>query len=318
MKLLLYFKNKFNEKINQYLREKIKWSKNIDERGDILFKIIQDFVNLGGKRFRPALFYYAYKSYSSQKLDKILKLSFAFEIFHTFVLIHDDIIDNSMLRRGSPTVHKKYDIAMAILAGDLALMLSDEIFFKEAIGLEKIYNDFKQELIIGEYLDTKKIADVNKIMELKTARYSFIRPVTMGLMLAGVATKEIEKWNSVLKETGLIFQLKDDYIGTFGDEKAIGKSIMSDFIEKKNTIIIDLFKKTIAKKDLEKFNKVFGKEDYFNWYLSLLRKEKIDFKVQQIIKNKGEVILKKLEANFKNRLLAKLLKEIIFNILDFS
>jgi len=318
MKLLLDFKKEFNEKINQYLCKKIEWSKTIDKKGDILFKIIQDFINLGGKRFRPALFYYAYKSYSNKNLKNIFEISFAFEIFHTFALIHDDIIDNSTLRRGSPTVHKKYDMATAILAGDLALMISDEIFNGVAIHLKTVYNDFKQELIIGQYLDTKKIVDINKIMELKTARYSFIKPATMGMMLAGADKNETKKMESVLKETGLLFQLKDDYIGIFGNEKTIGKTIISDFIEKKNTVIVDLFKKCTDKESLEKFNKVFGNKNYFDWYLDLLKKEKIDSKVQHIINNRGETILKKLEINFKDKLLAKLLKEIIFNILDFS
>ena len=124
---------------------------------------------------RPAIFYYAFLSYASQNSTKVLKLSFIFELFHSFALIHDDIIDNSDLRRGKPTVHKKYDLSTAILAGDLALMLADEIFSQEITKLQiiNLYNEFKQELVIGEYLDTIRIDDVNKIMELKTARYSF-------------------------------------------------------------------------------------------------------------------------------------------------
>jgi len=319
MKLLLDFKKKFDKEINIYLYRKIEWAQKLDHQAVIPFKIIRDFINQGGKKLRPALFFYAYKSYSSKDLSSILKQSLVYELIQTVCLIHDDIIDNSDLRRNQETVHKKYDRAIAILAGDLALMLADEVFMenKNITKVKELYDQLKQEVLIGQYLDYVKIADTNKIMELKTARYSFVRPALIGLVLAGVDKNEILKWEKILRETGILFQLKDDYIGTFGDEKTIGKSIISDFAEKKNTIIVDLFKKYTNKNDLEKFNKVFGNRDNFNWYLELLRKQEIDFKVQQIIKNKGETILKELEENFKSKLLANLLKEIIFNILEF-
>jgi len=127
-------------------------------------------------------------------------LSFIFELFHSFALIHDDIIDNSDLRRGKPTVHKKYDLSTAILAGDLALMLADEIFSQE-INKRKIidlYNEFKQELLIGEYLDVAKIDNVNKIMELKTARYSLVKPAMIAFDLNQINKKEVERWEEIL------------------------------------------------------------------------------------------------------------------------
>src|SRR3989339_1943045 len=194
MKLLSDFKKQFDKEINIYLDKKIKSAEKIDEKGSDLFKIIKEFINNDGKRLRPAIFYYTFLSYSSQNSAKILKLSFIFELFHSFALIHDDIIDNSDLRRGKQTVHKKYNLSTAILAGDLALMLADELFSQE-INKPKIvdlYNEFKQELLIGEYLDTVKIKDFNKIMELKTARYSFVKPAMIAFNLNQIDKKEVE------------------------------------------------------------------------------------------------------------------------------
>src|SRR3989339_411248 len=194
MKLLSDFKKQFDKEINIYLDKKIKLAEKIDKKASDLFKIIQEFINNGGKRLRPAIFYFAFLSYSPQNPTKILKLSFIFELFHSFALIHDDIIDNSNLRRGELTVHKKYNLSTAILAGDLALMLADEIFTEQIKGRKIIdlYNEFKQELLIGEYLDTVKIDDVDKIMELKTARYSFVKPAVIALNLSIVDKKEIK------------------------------------------------------------------------------------------------------------------------------
>ncbi len=318
MSLLNKFKDEFNEEIFSFLDEKIIWADRIDQHASLLYKIIKDFIMNGGKRFRPALFYFAYKSYSQKNLSQIFRKSFTFEFVHTCALIHDDIIDNSALRRGKPTVHEQHSIGTAILCGDLALMLADQTFSTIEKEIISIYNEFKQELVMGEYLDTAKLADIEKIMDLKTGRYSFIKPAVMGLMLAGVHNKQLKQWENILRETGLIFQLKDDYIGTFGDEKSIGKSVKSDFLEKKNTFIVSLFKEKLDRTEFKKFKKIFGREDHFEWYLRKLKQEKIDVAIREIIKQRAEKTIGLLDSAFKDKLLASLLKEIIFNILEFS
>src|SRR3989339_901606 len=263
MKLLSDFKKQFDKEINIYLDKKIKLAEKIDKKASDLFKIIKEFINNDGKRLRPAIFYYTFLSYASQNSTKVLKLSFIFELFHSFALIHDDIIDNSDLRRGKPTVHKKYNLSMAILAGDLALMLADELFSQE-INKPKIvdlYNEFKQELLIGEYLDTVKIDDVNKIMEFKTARYSFVKPAIIALSLAQVDKNEVERWEEILRKAGILFQIKDDFDGTFADEKSLGKPIDSDIKEGKSTLVVEKFLKKSNNEEKKHFYSFFGKID---------------------------------------------------------
>jgi len=317
MNLLKKFKEKFDEEIINWLEKKIKQAEKIDKTSSLLVKIIKEFIENGGKRIRPALFYYAYKTYSNKNLNQVFQLSFVFELFHTFALIHDDIIDNSNLRRGKPTVHKKYDLSTAILAGDLALTFADEIFFdliknKKAINE---YNRFKQEVLLGEYLDYKKINDIKKIMSLKTAYYSFVRPITIGLHLANINSKEISRWKKILTQIGIVFQLKDDFIGTFGNEKEIGKSVTSDFIEGKNTLIIQYFKKIANKEELDKFKRFFGKKEVkkedFIWYLDKLKEKKVDKKIENIVNLRCQKIKTYLKLNFKECLLKDVLNEII-------
>lgn len=317
MNLLLDFKKIFDREINIYLDEKIKLAEKIDKKGSDLFKIIKEFVSHGGKRLRPAIFYYSFSSYSSLNLKKILKLSFVFELFHSFALIHDDIIDNSDLRRGGQTVHRKYNLSTAILAGDLALMLADEIFTQE-IRDQKIidlYNEFKQELLVGEYLDTIKIDDVDKIMELKTARYSFIRPAVIALNLAKVDKKEIKRWEEILRTTGLLFQVKDDLDGTFADEKSLGKPTDSDIKEGKNTLIVRKFLEKSNDEEKKHFYSFFGKSDFNNteliWYKQVLHKYNIDNEIKNEIANKSAEIKNKLNRYFPDIKLKKLLEEIL-------
>jgi len=317
MKLLKKFKGKFDKEIGNWLGKKIKQAEKIDKTASLLVKVIKEFIENGGKRIRPALFYYAYKTYSNKNLNQVFRLSFVFELFHSFALIHDDIIDNSNLRRGKPTVHKKYDLSTAILAGDLALTFANEIFF-DLIKNEKAineYNRFKKEVLLGEYLDYKKINDIKKIMRLKTAYYSFVRPVTIALLLANINQEEINRWKKILIKIGIVFQLKDDFIGIFGNEKEIGKSVISDFAEGKNTLIVESFKKLADKKELNKFKKIFGKKEVkkedFIWYINKLKEKKIDKKIKKLIYLNCEEIKNELKLNFKECLLKEILNEII-------
>lgn len=323
MNLLLDFKKQFDKEINIYLDKKIKSAEKIDKKGSDLFKVIREFINNGGKRLRPAIFYYAFSSYSSENSAAVLKLSFIFELFHSFALIHDDIIDNSDLRRGEPTVHQKYNLSTAILAGDLALMLADELFSQEINELKIIdlYNEFKQELLIGEYLDTVKIDDVNKIMELKTARYSFVKPAMIAFNLAQADKKEVEEWEEILRETGILFQIKDDFEGTFADKKTLGKPTDSDIKEGKNTLIIEKFLEKSNNKEKERFYSFFGKQNFkkdnFNWYKKTLVKYKIDNKIKEKIISGSVKIENKLNLYFPDKTLTQLMKEIFIKIKDF-
>lgn len=319
MKLLSDFKKQFDQEINNYLDEKIKLAKKIDEKAVDLYLIIKDFINNGGKRLRPAIFYYSLSSYYSQNLGKVLNLSLIFELFHSFALIHDDIIDNSDLRRGNMTVHKKYDLPTAILAGDLALMLADEIFTQEVKEQNTInlYNEFKQELLIGEYLDTIKINNVNKIMELKTSRYSFVKPATIAFGLAQIDKNENKKWEKILREMGILFQIKDDYDGVFGDEKKIGKSTDSDIYDGKNTLIIQRFLKKANDEDKKHFNSFFGKPNTNKkdivWFKNSLKTYGVDHEFKDKILNDSKALEVELTKNFPDNYLNKLMKEILLH-----
>jgi geranylgeranyl pyrophosphate synthase len=317
MKLLFDFKKQFDREINIYLDKKIKSADKIDKKGSDLLKIIKEFINSGGKRLRPAIFYYAFSSYSSQNLAVVLKLSFIFELFHSFALIHDDIIDNSDLRRGKPTVHKKYNLSTAILSGDLALMLADELFSQEINELKiiELYNEFKQELLIGEYLDTIKIKDFNKIMELKTARYSFVKPAMIALSLAQADKSEVKKWEEILRETGILFQIKDDFEGTFANEKTLGKPTDSDIKEGKKTLLIKKFLEKSNNKEKKRFYSFFGKQNFkkedFIWYKKTLIEYKIHDEIKEKIIRGSTEIENKFNLYFPDKKLTRLMKEIL-------
>lgn len=299
MKYLPEFKKQFDAALFSYLDLKAKALKEIDPHGGEIVECIKEFISNGGKRFRPALFYYSYNSFNKKKIIDPLRFSFIFELFHTFALIHDDIIDKAPLRRGHPTVHLKHGMEMGILAGDLALTLADEIFtdiiFSSKLNAQEkkqitgLFNKYKQELLIGQYLDSKHLGSPQKIMLLKTAQYSFARPVLFGLLLAGASQEKLIQWEVWMTALGIVFQLKDDYEGVMGDAKQTGKSITSDTEEGKHTSIVELFEKRGTVEDLHKFRSFFGKQNLsaenFNWYKNKIKEKGIDSDTQSEIKN---------------------------------
>lgn len=330
MNPLSSFQKLFEPALQSFISGKAAEAKLIHPKAQDMYRYLEEFISTGGKRLRPALFYFALSEGSP--VDG-LRMSFVFELFHTFALIHDDIIDDAPLRRGKPTLHHTYGIAKALLTGDLALTLADEIFSeviysrnmvddvqKQAVSL---YNTYKQELLLGQYLDTVAVKETDIIMNLKTSLYSFVRPVKFGFLLSRYKEVEIAKWDSMLGELGVLFQLKDDYDGLFASEKKLGKSVTSDIGEGKNTRIIARFKELASPEELMRFSTFFGKKnidkDDHSWFLKTLRAKHIDdYFRQTIIEKLGNIRKRSSVLCGNNKDFKELLDGIITHIGDFS
>lgn len=316
------FQNTFNRYLGKYLVKKQKQYSSIDQKAEELLKMLSEFIMRDGKRLRPALFYFSHISYKGDNLKSITQ-SIVFELFHSFCLIHDDIIDQSEKRRGKPSIHKTHGTPTAILLGDLALMLADELFFSfnNSDKVIDTYNSFKREIIIGEYLDSIGSKDIQKVMDLKTVRYSFVGPCEIGLLKAGVNPNIIKSWKEVLYDVGMAFQIKDDLVGVFGDEKKIGKSTISDLKEKKYTRLIQLFEKNANRQDNQDFFRYFGDQSLDQKKCAYLKCILIKNKIPEIIISENLEIIanikKKLSQNDKNDIYF-LINDILSKIEDMS
>lgn len=249
-------------------------------------------VNSGGKCLRATLVALGYIS-SSHHDDYYLPLATAFELFQTSILVHDDIIDNASTRRGKDTIptayNKKYQnpinqnnnfqskkqnfaTSMGICLGDLGFYLSSEIIataYQDNPCLGKIlsyYNNVVIKTCKGEMLDiilpfkeeyfpkdSNLESKILKIYKLKTAWYSVIGPFCLGMMLGGTDKKQIKQMEKILLDLGVAFQIKDDLLGIYGDEKKIGKSTNSDIEEYKQTILYSYTMTTEYKDELQKY-----------------------------------------------------------------
>ena len=209
-----------------------------------VYEPIGYILSLGGKRIRPAMVLAAFKIYKNDYSAEVMQVAQAVEMFHNFTLLHDDIMDNSPLRRGHETVHIKWDDATAILSGDL---LQIEVYEKLAevgnVEILKLFNKMARELCEGQMNDMQ----FEQMSEVGNEAYlDMIRQKTAvllgfslqaGAILGGASKEEGEKLYDLGISIGLSFQLQDDYLDSFGETAKVGKRIGGDILEKKKTYL---------------------------------------------------------------------------------
>ncbi len=221
----------------------------------------------GGKRLRGSFMYYSYLMFGGKDIDEILKTSAFIELVHAYLLVHDDIMDNAELRRGTPTVHKIYkDIhsttynkgdskhfgeGIALCTGDVLCHLGTKILIDSNFdpqlklrALSKFHRriiDVGYGQILDEFLEVKENptkGDVLHVHLYKTGYYTYETPLHMGAILAGASDEELKVLTEYAIPGGIAFQLQDDVLGMFGDEERIGKPADSDLKEGKQTLLI--------------------------------------------------------------------------------
>jgi geranylgeranyl diphosphate synthase, type I len=216
-------------------------------------------VGAGGKRLRPSFCYWGYIAAGTEDGEEIIAAAASLELLHTFAIIHDDVMDRSPTRRGQPATHVALahggdahaGVSAAILAGDLAFVLSDQLFGDAGFTGEPFmsafrwYHRMRSEVVAGQYLDVAAARgtdanedDVRRIARLKSGGYTVEKPLLIGAALAQ-APPELETTLSAYgTQLGEAFQLRDDVLGAFGDEDVTGKDAFGDFREGKRTLLV--------------------------------------------------------------------------------
>jgi len=271
---LAEFKLTFDPKIESYIQNQIAKASAINPAATKSLQYFKKLVLAPGKRIRPALAYFGFLMgiNTSQSLqsnqENILKLGISLEIFHTFALIHDDIIDESLVRRGEPTMEALYQkdfienpksshfgLSGAILGGDYGLIICNQLINEIPYPkLRELYYLMQFELAAGQIDDCLGVGlgsieklqekDILNMLRNKSGNYTIQKPALMGLTLASEASvvDNFEKKKTALtlagEKIGLVYQLTDDIISLFGDEKETGKSNISDILEGKKTILV--------------------------------------------------------------------------------
>ncbi len=219
----------------------------------------------GGKRLRPALVYHACRACAATPADpEVLPLALATELLHTYLLIHDDIMDHAEVRRGQPAAHVRFRNAhrasgyhgdapdfgrsVAILLGDLAHTWAVELAAGASASRPEVgrcFSAMSEEVIGGQYLEllvaqrrSAPESELTRVLRLKSGRYTAERPVQLGALLAGAPAAVVEELSRYGAAVGEAFQLQDDLLGMFGDAATTGKPVGDDLREGKFTFLI--------------------------------------------------------------------------------
>ncbi len=274
---LAKFLFKYEPYESDYFRKKTQSVSKYSKETVDLYEKLTNFSK-GGKRLRAYLVWLGYQIGGGKDISKILPIALAFEVAQDFVLIHDDIMDRSDLRRGKPTIHKIYEKrfgkhygeSIGIILGDIACICAFEIIASSSfnneykVSSQKLFADILLETAYGQALDIEneyRNFDFDILMQfiyLNSAKYSVIGPMLMGLNVTKFTKSKVAAIESYGKAVGIGYQLFDDLLGIFGDEKMLGKSVLSDMREGKNTLIIHKAKQLVTPKDLAEINKIWG------------------------------------------------------------
>lgn len=335
-------------KLNTYLKATSEWIRNESlrcvpdsEPKDYLYDLMRDYPQRGGKGFRPALVLLCCELFGGDPEDALTS-AVALELFHNFALIHDDIEDESLLRRGKPTLHLKHGIALALNSGDALLGLVHETLLKNnsrlssslSLKIHQHLNKVMQATFEGQALDIgwvvkQTFPDRNEYFEMinrKTGWYSGKGPCQCGALIAGASEKEMETVGNFGAAIGIGFQVRDDLLNlTEKSEKeapipgsgGYGKERGGDIAEGKRTLIsIEL---------LDRLNTVDGERvrsillqtrehvthSDIDWFISMAESTGTLETVSSFCQEQAELAstaLKKLPINPANSLLGELVE----------
>ena len=210
-----------------------------------LYDPLRYMIAIGGKRLRPKLCLLCYSLFRDTLSSEVLEPAAGLEVFHTFTLIHDDIMDRSPMRRGCDTVWKKWNEDTAILSGDVMCIDSyRRIAQAPASALSAVLALFTRtaaEVCEGQQLDMDfesvpqvPMADYMKMIGLKTG-VLIACAAQMGALIGGASRKVADRLYEYGYRLGLAFQVADDYLDTYGDEAVFGKPIGGDIINNKKS-----------------------------------------------------------------------------------
>ena len=301
--------NEYIKIFEDYLKEEIKYNKPAN-----LYDPVKYILDSGGKRLRPLITLYISDLFNGNKVNA-LPAAAAIEIFHNFTLAHDDIMDNSSLRRGKKTINAKWDDNTGILSGDVMLIISYEILNKyedsKYILLSKKLTEVSRLVCEGQQADidfsSKNGITENEYFEMIKNKTAVL--IGCSFMFGGIAAETNTLNTDLLYKIGLnlgiAFQLEDDLLDCFGDQEKFGKKIGGDILQKKKTLLyLFTYSELESEKKLE-FENIFNSNEIEeskkinsikSFYETSGALEYLKNKVR-VYFNEAEMLIDKLELN---------------------
>lgn len=212
-----------------------------------LYEPIAYTLDCGGKRIRPVLLLASCAALGGDYREAVNQ-ALGIEMFHNFTLLHDDVMDRADMRRGKPTVHRKWNEATAILSGDAMLTMAAQLMARnageKAWELLELFHRTAMEVYDGQQydMDFENRMDVllDEYMEMIRLKTSVLLGCAceLGAIMAGADSQQRKALYDFGINLGLAFQLQDDWLDTFGDPKVFGKKIGGDIVNAKKTYLL--------------------------------------------------------------------------------
>ena len=305
---------KFKSQINLI---EIEIDKYINSLGDnSIYDSVKYFLKLPSKRVRP-LFTLLTNALYNNDHSFAIPAALSNEMFHNFTLLHDDIMDSSKKRRGFDTVHEKWNVNQAILSGDSMLIMATKFldFYDSKIqkDLLKLFNSTALEVCEGQQLDmefeNKINIDFDDYIDMITKKTSVLiaSSIKMGGIINELDKDELNCLYDIGLNLGIAFQIQDDYLDLFGDEKIIGKKVGLDVINNKKTALHHLFVNQAPKTELSKYQDYMllkNHDEKVKKIKSLFSDNNTDKSLKNLVEdysNKADSIIQKLTPEFDQR-----------------
>lgn len=213
-----------------------------------LYAPVKYVLDGGGKRIRPVLTLASCEALGGDP-ESAINQALGIEMFHNFTLLHDDVMDRADMRRGRPTVHIKWDDSTAILSGDAMLTLSSIIATRGLDGekymeINRFMNKTAIEIYEGQQFDmdfeSRKDVTVDDYLSMIRLKTGVLLgcACSLGAIMASASKKDVEAMYAYGERLGLAFQLRDDYLDTYGDPIVFGKEIGGDILNDKKTWLL--------------------------------------------------------------------------------
>jgi len=260
-------KREVDRRLEAFLGEQVRSASALSPSAGEMVEILKEFTLRSGKRFRAALSVCGFRCLSDREEGALWNVAMSMELVQSYLLIHDDVIDEDATRRGGPTVHcayeaihrerfrrrepKHFGLSMAIMCGDLAGTLAFEALNRAAMEArvrERVLAAMTRMLsrvIHGESMDVLSESEENvteekvrRIYDLKVSAYTLEGPLHMGALLAGAEEEDLERMTRYAVPLGEAFQIQDDILGLYGDEAKTGKPLGSDIKAGKRTFLV--------------------------------------------------------------------------------
>ncbi|MBN6040599.1 polyprenyl synthetase family protein [Amycolatopsis sp. 195334CR] len=250
-------------------RDRERYTELVPQAADVVDALLTAVLG-GGKRLRPALAHLAFTGAGGDPADhRVVDVGAALELLHAGCLVHDDVMDDSPVRRGLPTTHavfgrrhavagysgegRRFGEGVATIVGDLAFFHAIGLLRGAGAAAQQVFFEMAVDAGIGQYLDLLAAAgpadtapDPLVIARYKTGRYTVEGPLRLGAALCGRLGELDAVFTAFGRPAGLAYQLRDDLIGAFGDPAVTGKPVGDDLRQGKRTLLLAVARRRVS------------------------------------------------------------------------